>query len=116
MRNKERVLKTCILSVVLVFIFLSFTGCVEKGKEVVNVEDASLVIEGTNGNLEQLKLERDKIMQKIKESKEIKSINPIMSENEMKENIKKLDKLSEDLLEQSKEIEEKIKTIQQNNN
>jgi hypothetical protein len=116
MRNKERVLKTFILSVVLIFIFLSSTGCMEKSKNVVSQEDTSLMIEKTQGNLEQLKLERDRIMQRIKEAKEVKSINPAMSQKEKAENIKKLDEISEELLEQSKQIEERIKALQQNKN
>jgi hypothetical protein len=116
MKNRERVLKLCMFSVVLVLIFLNFTRCAEKSKNEVIQEDALLIIEMERDNLEQLKLEKDKVIQKIKEAEELKSTNSTISEAEKKANLKKLEELSEDLLRQSKEIEEKIKTHQYNKN
>lgn len=88
----------------------------EKSKVDINQDEASLIIERSQGDIEQLKLEREKLLQKIKETAKTRSMNPVISDAEKEKNKKRLEELSEDLLEKSKEIEEKIKILQQDKN
>jgi tRNA nucleotidyltransferase/poly(A) polymerase len=114
--NKGR-LKFCILLLILILLLLSFTGCVEKNKEDINIEDIniegdSLTPQNVQGEIEQLKDKRDEIMRRIKEVKEAKLKNPPSSKEIEEDAIKKQEELIKHLLEQSKELEERIKESQ----
>ncbi|MHB1392980.1 MAG: hypothetical protein ACYCYE_07875 [Clostridia bacterium] len=85
----NRIAKVCLLSFILAFLFLNVLGCVDGDKEAAESN------------------------KKIDKASDVKTNDAVLSKEENQKELKRLEELEAKLLEQSKEIEEKIKELQQ---
>ncbi|HYF83499.1 MAG TPA: hypothetical protein VEB00_10795 [Clostridia bacterium] len=112
----KRTAKVCLLTFISVLLLLSTLGCVEEDKEISTPVNNPVNTEKTESNIEGLKKEAAKLEKQIEKASEIKTNDTVLSDEEKQKELKRLEDMEAKLLEQSKEIEEKIKELQKKGN
>ncbi len=88
----NKFVRICLFSLILAFLLLNVIGCVDDDKEAAESNE------------------------QIDKVSEIKTNDAVLSKEEKQKELKRLEEMETKLLEQSKEIEEKIKELQKKGN
>lgn len=104
--------KVCLYSLILALLLSCVLGCAKDDKEASNPANTSIISDKADVKLEALKSEGEKIKKQIDEAKKTKTNDNVLTSEDREQKLKILEEQEAKLLEQSKEMEEKIKKLQ----